>query len=43
MARIPDYLQPYLEKFPLQAGPLLTSVKDLSLCTSRYVAIKGVC
>ncbi|KAE8539045.1 hypothetical protein D1P53_005415 [Cryptococcus gattii VGV] len=31
MTHIPEYLQPYLEKFPLQAGPLLTSIKDLSL------------
>lgn len=43
MARMPEYLQAYLEKFPLQAGPLLTSIKDLSLCASRYVAMKIVC
>ncbi|OWZ33227.1 hypothetical protein C351_05458 [Cryptococcus neoformans c8] len=45
MARIPEYLQAYLEKFPLQAGPLLTSIKDLSLsvgwCDLRIVPLSG--
>ncbi|KIY33592.1 hypothetical protein I305_03984 [Cryptococcus gattii E566] len=45
MTHIPEYLQPYLEQFPLQAGPLLTSIKDLSLsvgwCDLRIVPLSG--
>ncbi|WVQ76014.1 hypothetical protein IAR50_005650 [Cryptococcus sp. DSM 104548] len=42
---VPDHLLPYLEKHPLQAGPLLTSVKDLSLSVGwtdlRIVSLTG--
>ncbi|WVO18811.1 uncharacterized protein IAS62_000083 [Cryptococcus decagattii] len=45
MTHIPEYLQPYLEKFPLQAGPLLSSIKDLSLSVGwrdlRIVPLPG--
>ncbi|WVN89427.1 uncharacterized protein L203_104650 [Cryptococcus depauperatus CBS 7841] len=45
MLDIPQFLKPYLENYPLQAGPLLTSVKDLSLSIGwsdlRVVRLKG--
>ncbi|ODN79689.1 hypothetical protein L202_03618 [Cryptococcus amylolentus CBS 6039] len=42
---IPKHILPYLERHPLQAGPLLTSVKDLSLSVGwtdmRIVSLTG--